>query len=596
MKTFRREEIIISVSMKVSEKIYIVALAFLTFVGCSRDFFRPHEDARIELVLDSGPATRAHYVDNGGSASFVWDAGSSMIAVLSKGGAISSWEDGNYYSAMHISLVDPEQKNRVLRATSDATLSQDAASVSDALFFLSPVEGNDLCQLAADASCVSVTFSMPDSFFQSASSRLEEFEDYCYIRAESSIMSIPSDQDKNFAANSTTFRAIPATFRFNLSNNTSEDIFIESVKISSDKLFPDRLCWMTDGATAKVGEPADKSGYFSTIKTSIPSGKGQLIPAKNGETISKGTYYSMCLPFDDESSMSGATLAFILETRDKIYTFNVPAADFFRNSIHKMFESNKIYTFNFTMNDNSVELENVAISDWIDDPFYLPTEEISAFFQVSASFWVQVRANFYTFEFMRMFGDGSSGTMWGECNIGEYLYFASDVTFNWNSVTPSGESDVDYLAPYFEGVTDFKWKTPSRADYEELFSIPESNIEMCMDEESGVPGIRIQSEYNPGVFVFLPCSGHITEHTEYPADGSTVIHRTFNGNYWTRDEADGQNAYMLHFAFKQVETSKDDVSTFSPFSKVLDSGNGLYEFVPSSKTETYTVRPIIRND
>ena len=53
---------------------------------------------------------------------------------------------------------------------------------------------------------------------------------------------------------------------------------------------------------------------------------------------------------------------------------------------------------------------------------------------------------------------------------------------------------------------------------------------------------------------------------------------------------------MLHVAFKQVETSKDDVSTFSPFSKVLDAGNSLYEFVTSSKTETYTVRPIIRND
>ncbi len=574
--------------MKTFCKIYSLALLCVLCWGCGREVCAPDGAAKacLELLLEPESATKAHFEDAGGNASFVWDAGSSMIAVLAAGGSISQWDGGEYCSPMHISLIDPDSKNKVLRALSEYTLPGVAAVEGDALYFLSPVNGSSLCRREASADGVKVEFAMPHTFAQSASGALEEFGDYCYIRGESSVKSVPSSEDKNFAANSTTFRAIPAIFRFNVTNNMEGDLVLESVKITCNRLFPDRLYWSADRSGVQICEPEDKSGYFNTIKTSIANAYGERL-ASGG----KGTYYAMCLPFDSADSMSGATLAFILETSDKIHTFNVPAASFFRDAAFKSFESNKIYTFNFVLNENSVELEGVSIEDWMKDSFYLPIVDITADVRVNLSYWVQDRKNLYTYGFMKLFSGESP--MWAECNLGEYLYSASDIVFNWNQVTPSDPSDTDYLAGYYDNITDFKWKTPSRADFKELFNLPDTCLVMCKDEESGVHGLKIKSKDRPGASIFLPCSGRTEEGTVYPGDGSTVINRTFHGYYWTADEASDTDAFLLHFAFSQVETVKDELSTFSEYSRVLNSGNDLYKYVETPKTGYFTVRAIL---
>lgn len=541
----------------------------------------------MEMTLTE-PQTKAHFEDVNGTASFVWDVGSAMIAVVGHDSAPVKWNGGEYYySPMHISLIDAESPNKVLRACSEHSLESNAAQVKDTLFFLSPVAGSALCSTQASADTVSVKFSMPSLFEQSKGGALEEFEPYCYIRGESSVKSVPS-ASKNFVANATTFRAIPAIFRFNVSNNTEQDMVLESVKITCDKLFPDKLRWTTNGASMSVGEPADKSGYFNTIKTSINWGRGETIPAKAGETIHKGTYYALCLPFDSDASMEGATLAFILETSEKTYTFNIPAEKFFSSSDVKRFASNKIYNFNFSLGESSVELEGVSIADWLKDSFYLPIVDITADVKANISYWVQDRHNLYTYGFMKMF---QSGPMWAECNLGEYLYSATKLLFNWTEVTPKYPSDSDYLDKYYDDITDFKWQTPTRADFEQLFGSAYCDIEPCKDVESGVFGLRIKSKANAGASIFLPCSGHSKEQTDW--DGRTVINRTFHGNYWTRDTAGENDGYILHFAFSQVETVENEVSSFSEFTPGLNGGKDYYEFLPKPKSDNYTVRAIL---
>lgn len=580
--------------MKRTVAAYIISLLLLS--ACSPKEEQPalQEPSRVEMTLNQGQ-TKAHFEDLNGTTSFVWDVGSSMIAVVGHDSAPVQWNGGEYYSPMHISLIDPSTPNKVLRASSEHSLESIAAQTGDPLFFLSPVAGSALCSTQAAAGGVSVEFSMPSVFEQSTSQALEEFEPYCYIRGESTVKSVPSASEKNFVANSTTFRSIPAIFRFNVSNSTDADVTLESVKITCDKLFPDKLRWTTDGVKVSLGETEDKSGYFNTIKTSINWGHGETIPAKSGETIHKGTYYALSLPFDSDASLQGATLAFILETKDKVYTFNIAAEKFFHSASDKRFMSNKIYNFNFSLNDeDSVELEKVSIEDWLRDSFYLPIEDITADVKVNVSYWAQNRMNFYTFGFMKMFQSGTSYTMWAECNIWEYLYSSTDIPFTWYEVTPSDESDVDYLAPYYENITDFKWQTPSREDYEKLFTLPQANIEMCKDVESGVIGIKFKSVDNPGAYIFLPCSGHKEEHTEYPADGSTVIHRIFHSYYWTRDAESETEGLALHYAFSQVETVVDEVSSFSEFTPALNEGAALYEFVSKPKSDPYTVRAILK--
>lgn len=575
--------------MKLRAATYLLALALLSACGPKEE--QPADAARVEMALPSDSRTKAHFEDADGSAGFVWDVGSEMIAVVSDGSAPVQWEGGGYYSPMHISLIDPAHNNRVLRACSEYALAADAAQAGDPLFFLSPVNGSALCSTRAGADGVQVEFAMPSVFEQSASEAMEEFEPYCYIRGESTIKSAPSASEKNFVANTTTFTAIPAIFRFNVSNVTEQDVVLESVKITCDKLFPDRLCWKADGVTVRICEPEDKSGYFNTVKTSINWGHGDLIG-----TGGKGTYYSLCLPFDNDSSMSGATLAFILETSDKIYTFNIPAADFFRSTAVKRFESNKIYNFNFSLGESSVELEGVSIADWLRDSFYLPIVDITADVKANISYWVQDRHNLYTYGFMKMFESGAAYTMWAECNIGEYLYSSTEIPFTWYKVTPSNESDVDYLAPYYDNIKDFKWQTPSKEDYKKLFNLPDTCIVMCKDVESGVFGLKFKSVDNPGAYIFLPCSGHREEDTTYPEDGSTEIHRIFHGYYWTRDAASDTDGYALHFAFSQVEKVENEVSSFSKFTPVQFEGTALYEFVSMPKSNPYTVRAILKND
>ena len=578
----------------------IVALiGAVVAAGCSREENSPDipSAAKVELDLASRAATRAHFDDNG---HFVWDADGSMIAVISRGwtnsnaGALVQWNSSELHSPMNITQLDPSNSSRVLRATSASTLATDAAASGDGLFCFSPVVGSSNATLTQSASSVAVEFSMPREFSQSASGKLEEFGDYCFIHGESTIASVPTGDQKNFTANSTTFYAIPATIRFNIKNNTDAAVRMESVKITCDKLFPNKLCWKTSGDKPAISEPEKKSGYFHTIKTAIDEGFGEEIPAKNGESLSTGTYYALCLPFDNAASLNNATLAFILESKEKIHTFNISAAEFFKSVLppaEKKFESNKVYTLNFTLNDNSVELESVTISDWVGEPFYLPTEDVTARIKVNVTYWIQERHNLYTFEFMQIFED----TQWGLCNIGEYMETSTEQLFLWKEVTPVNDSNEDYLAPFFNNIKDFKWKTPTRADFDKLFSLPEENIIMEFDKASGVYGLRFKSVTTPGASIFLPCL-KMEEKSSNKEEYVTETTRRLHGYYWTKDASKNsdEKAYLLHFSFQHTERYKNDnLVSVTEFEPAIDKGKSLYRFADTTKNILFPVRAIL---
>ena len=370
------------------------------------------------------------------------------------------------------------------------------------------------------------------------------------------------------------------------------DVTMESVKISCSNSFPDKLCWRTDGSTVTISEPEDKSGYFKIIRTLINDGYGEVIPAKSGENTTTVSYYAMCLPFNSAASMANGTLAFILETKEKIHTFNVTTEEFFRNSANKLFESNKIYTFNFLMNENSVELEGVTISDWNGNGFYLPSEEVTANVELHTTYWAQDRENLFTYAFLRMIGDENNYTMWSECNIGEYDKSSSDILFNWSQITPSSNADTDYLAKYFNNITDFKWQTPTVADFEALFNSNNCSVTAAKDEDSGICGLTVKRKDNPDISLFLPISveGEPTEHLE---SGKKSITHTDLGRYWTRDKKDNTNAYYVHFEITEVETVMNEVSTFAP-PAIVDFNGKKYEVRDTEKSATFTTKAILK--
>ena len=376
------------------------------------------------------------------------------------------------------------------------------------------------------------------------------------------------------------------------------DVTMESVKISCSNSFPDKLCWRTDGSTVTISEPEDKSGYFKIIRTLINDGYGEVIPAKSGEVATTVSYYAMCLPFSSAASMANGTLAFILETKEKIHTFNVTTAEFFRNSANKLFESNMIYTFNFLMNENSVELEGVTISDWNGNGFYLPNEEVTANVELHTTYWVQDRENLFTYAFLRMIGDENNYTMWSECNIGEYDKSSTDILFKWSDIAPDSNTDTDYLAEYFNYITDFKWQTPDRADFVDLFSSEKCSVTAAKDEDSGICGLTVKRLDKPDTSLFLPISveGEPTEHLE---SGKKIITHTYHGRYWTRDKKDNTNAYYVHFEITEVETVMNEVSTFAPPAIVKFYNQAYqkyqeYEVRDTEKSAKFTTKAILK--
>ena len=165
----------ISVDMRGIYSLYLFTALFSALLctwGCSREELSSDEsdEARLEMTLPAQMRTKAHFEDKDGTATFVWDVDGSMIAVLSKYDAssenrtIAQWDGGSWHSPMNITLLDPSDSHKALRAASKFTLPTDAANVGDLLFCLSPVNGSDLCNVVESAENVEVTFSMPSQF------------------------------------------------------------------------------------------------------------------------------------------------------------------------------------------------------------------------------------------------------------------------------------------------------------------------------------------------------------------------------------------------------------------------------------------------
>ena len=193
---------------------------------------------------------------------------------------------------------------------------------------------------------------------------------------------------------------------------------------------------------------------------------------------------------------------------------------------------------------------------------------------------------------MRMIGDASNCTLWGECNLGEYLYYAHNECFTWGSISSPAS-----LAFYFNNITDFNWQLPSKEDFVQLFSSDNSLLTMTMDEESEEYGLKIESKSNPGASLFIPCLYMTEANTDFQEDRTEIIHRQYHGKYWTVDEDGEGNAYVAHFVFGQDVTLKDEVVIdSSPLKWILNDGNDIYEFVKAPKTDKYPVRVILKNE
>ena len=65
---------------------YLLAIALLSACSPKEEAPALQEYSRVEMALNQ-PQTKAHFEDVNGTASFVWDVGSSMIAVVGHGAA-----------------------------------------------------------------------------------------------------------------------------------------------------------------------------------------------------------------------------------------------------------------------------------------------------------------------------------------------------------------------------------------------------------------------------------------------------------------------------------------------------------------------------
>ena len=79
--------------MKRSAATYLLILQLLSACSPKEEAPALQEPSRVEMALTESQ-TKAHFEDVDGTASFVWDVGSAMIAVVGHGAAPVQWTGG----------------------------------------------------------------------------------------------------------------------------------------------------------------------------------------------------------------------------------------------------------------------------------------------------------------------------------------------------------------------------------------------------------------------------------------------------------------------------------------------------------------------
>ena len=308
-------------------------------------------------------ATRAVWSDPNGKGNLIfnWEednAGIEVVALLtgedsfipnypSENPSADELNDIKYHTYMTISPQEDLHKADFKTVRYYNKEDKDAAK---AVYAVTPV--NDFCIFEADETSFSAQMEMPASFVQSFSQTPEFLRDY--------MMMYGLGEFENGSA-SISFKHIPATFRFIITNKRPTTARLENVSLSIDGGAP-----IGSNFAEVHGDYTTESLYvdFAGNHTSITTLLNTTLASQESYTA-----YAMALPLSDGETLEGKDIKFVINTEEHGFLSFVLTGSQIANANKSYGEdiynwvSGKSYTIRMSL-DDVLTFDGITVEDW----------------------------------------------------------------------------------------------------------------------------------------------------------------------------------------------------------------------------------------
>ena len=306
------------------------------------------------------PSTRAVWADPNGSGSLVFnwevdDKGTEMVALLSDGSAFvrnyssENPTDEDLQEALYHTYMTISPKEDLHRADFKTVryYNKEDKDAAKAVYAVTPV--NDFCIFEADETSFSAQMEMPAVFVQSFSQTPEFLCDY--------MMMYGLGEFENGSA-SISFKHIPATFRFIITNMRPTTARLENVSLS------------VDGGAPIGSNYAEVHGDYTTesLYVDFAGNHTSITTLLNTTLESQETYtaYAMALPLGNNETLEDKDIKFVITTEEhEFLSFVLKGEQIAGANPNGEYNwvSGKSYTIRMSLND-VLTFEEISVADW----------------------------------------------------------------------------------------------------------------------------------------------------------------------------------------------------------------------------------------
>ena len=427
----------------------IILSALSLFSSCKEEQMVSDSVRRLNITF-ADEQTRSSWNDNtdaeGGKVSYIWENSDNMLTAIKHDGQYvpfyeTSSSAATYHSKTLFETVDKAKSKIKLQTVSGVKYDSEndrylyPVAAGDDMYLCHPINEDNAAENKAtvnqaavhsSSAAVQVDLPLPSTFTNDALvNDLSAWKDYSYVYTSTTLKSV---DDNSVVANASHFNSACAIIRFNITNSTTSDITISSIKMESDdglKIFPNKLRF-EDGT---ISEQDDKSGYYNKLTTSI----GQVPIPRND----RGRFYNLCFPLD--GNFNGVPLKFTIDTNYLTYQLNLNSTAITNNK----FEAGKIYTFNFSLEEKEVKLNTIEISHCT--TYNIDNTESIEIVVTPQLTWHQTGDITAQMVFvslgMTMDYEGKTyDVLWATCNLGAKEALETGHLFSWGEVARKGET------------------------------------------------------------------------------------------------------------------------------------------------------------
>lgn len=302
--------------------------------------------------------SKAYYNSINDVAKFNWEKSSDLIvSVTDNNNNLSVWNNSeNYYSMAEI--IPNENNIKVATIYSKAAL-KDISNIKtdNNIFCFTPYNiKNNNVEVSSTKQEISIVANIPQTFTQSAFSKLNELSAFTYLYANTKVASV-SASEKQIKAVGTNLSTIPAIIQFKITNSLNSNIKVKSVSmriIDTDNNsiinFPDKLILTAKAEkNVEINEPTDKTNYHNKISAELTT------PAEIAQNKSESLFaYILPSSFNLKDKKFEFT---VITDNDKKYTVIKNDVDLSINSGKDQFLSGYKYIFNINIEKNESDID-----------------------------------------------------------------------------------------------------------------------------------------------------------------------------------------------------------------------------------------------